>query len=90
MKTTAFGKAARKYRVDHDMTQAELAAMIGVSGQHLSGVERGHKVMDPEGKTAANLPDELRRALLIEKAESMMADAKRLMDLASELPASQS
>lgn len=82
---TQFGKAARKYRVDNGLSQADMAKTLGVSAQHLSAVERGHKPMDPEGKTAAKLPDKLRRALMMEKAERLLSEAERLMDEAGKI-----
>lgn len=42
-KLSSFGKFLRKFRIDHDMTQKEMAGAIGCSSAYLSAVERGTK-----------------------------------------------
>lgn len=42
------GEALRLIRVFHDMKQTQLAAKLGVSQSHLSGIERGEKTPSQE------------------------------------------
>lgn len=44
---TDFGKALRKFRIDHEMNLKNMADSLGVTSAFLSGIETGRKALNP-------------------------------------------
>lgn len=44
----SLGLVLRSYRQGEEMTQAEMAKKLGISGVHLSQIEKGQKFLSPE------------------------------------------
>ena len=76
---TELGRAGRHWRIEADMTQKEHAALIGVSPQFLSAVERGTKKMPYE--VILRSPAALRRHYLLALLE-MKRDELRVLEFA--------
>ena len=85
MRLTPFGKAARKWRIDHDMQQKEMAHDLGVSSAYLSAVELGLKNLDGESPIVAKLPPALRRLVYEEAVKFHTTEAERYAALVERL-----
>ncbi len=48
MRLTDFGQTMRNYRIQHQMTQEELAEKLGVQAKHISFLENGRRNPGPE------------------------------------------
>lgn len=69
MRLADFGQTMKKYRLEHRMTQEELADKLGVQTKHISFLENGHRNPGPELQKKMEdlmMEDEMRRALQTE------------------------
>ena len=64
---TAYGKAARKWRIDRHMRLRDMARDLGVSVAYLSALETGRKPLAASTPIVAKLPAELQRVVYAEE-----------------------
>lgn len=82
---TPFGKAARKWRIDHDIKQEEMARSLGISCAFLSAVELGRKKLNPQSPIIAKLPPDLQWVVYAEARRYHSDQARKFDDLITKL-----
>lgn len=81
----AFGKAAAKWRIDHNIKMEDMAALLGISVPYLSSLELDYKNLDYTTPMVERLPPELKRVVYQMAIEKRLAECERLQKLITEL-----